>query len=105
LSPRIALSGIAAGGAVEAGAGNAVLWSQLRGPGFSPPARLDPGGSQVPPGPVVAVSDAQDVAVAWLAAAPGGAAVVEGRMRPAGQPFQLVTPLSSPARGPVAPGG
>jgi hypothetical protein len=105
LTPRIALSGIAAGGVVEAAAGNAVLWSQVRGSGFAAPARLDPGGSVVAPDPVVAVSDAQDVAVAWLAAAPGGSAVVEGRIRPAGQTFQLATPLSSPARGPIAPGG
>ena len=85
LNPRVALSGLASGGAVEA-TGTAVIWSQLRGAGFAPPARLDPGGSVVTPGPVVAVSDAKDVAVAWLAAAPGSPAVVEGRVRPSGQP-------------------
>jgi hypothetical protein len=104
LTPRIALSGMYAGGAVESSFDNSVVWSQLRGAGFAAPARLDAGGSVVAPGPVLAVSDAKDVAVAWLAAAPGGLPVVEGRIRPAGQPFQPLTPLSSPARGAVAPG-
>lgn len=105
VTPRIALSGIASGGAVEAGAGNSVVWSPLRGAGFAAPARLDPGGSVVAPGPVVAVSDAKDVALAWLSAPPGGPPEVVGRVRPRDQPFQPPAQLSSAARGAVGPGG
>jgi hypothetical protein len=95
-TPSIDFGGDGEGDAVSAGAGNAVLWSQLTNDAFKAPLPIG-GGS----GPLTAVSEHEDSAVTWLVA-PG---VLHGRYKPGGRPFDPEVPLTDPAAGAVAPGG
>jgi len=97
IDPHVSISGAGNGFAVSANSDATVIGTPLDDDGVQPSLRVD--GLGAASNPVVAYSDRDDAAVAWVSGAEA-----RGRLAPAASPFGPEAVLSRPDLGAVVPG-